>query len=116
MGKTRSTHTRRLIDENRWRAKRDGIKAEFILETSNEVVPLSQVVKDLITACEDQIDRLDCATALKPLDRILTEGTSAHQQLKIYNDSRAAGDDNLQALAKVIDWLKATTLEEAISC
>lgn len=115
MGKTRSTHTRRLIDENRWRAKRDGIKAQFILETSNEVVPLSQVVKDLITACAEQIERLDCETALKPLDRILTEGTSAHQQLKIYNDGRAAGDDNLQALAKVIDWLKATTLEAAIA-
>ncbi|MBL8269306.1 carboxylate-amine ligase [Steroidobacter sp.] len=113
MGKVHSTHTRRLIDENRWRAKRDGTKAEFILETSNEVVPVATVVKDLLSACADQIDRLDCTTALKPIERILNEGTSAHQQLKIYNDSRAAGDEGLAALSKVIDWLRATTLEVA---
>jgi carboxylate-amine ligase len=110
MGKARSTHTRRLIDENRWRAKRDGIKAEFLLETSNEVVPVTDIVADLQTQCREQIDRLNCTAALEPLNRILTEGTSAHQQLKIYNDSRAAGDENLQALGKVIDWLKETTL------
>lgn len=110
LGKERSTHTRRLIDENRWRAKRDGIKAEFILEASNEVAPVAQVVNDLIDACSEQIDRLDCADALKPIERILVEGTSAHQQLKIYNDSRAAGDESVDALLKVIEWLKATTL------
>src|SRR5688572_10562859 len=110
MGKARSTHTRRLIDENRWRAKRDGIKAEFILETSNEVVPVADLVATLQTECSEQIDRLKCAAALAPLDRILAEGTSAHQQLKIYNDSRAAGDENPEALAKVIEWLKETTL------
>jgi carboxylate-amine ligase len=110
MGKTRSTHTRRLIDENRWRAKRDGIKAEFILETSNEVVPVADVVANFLSECGAQIERLNCADALKPLDRILAEGTSAHQQLKIYNDGRAAGDENPQALGKVIEWLKETTL------
>jgi carboxylate-amine ligase len=110
MGKTRSTHTRRLIDENRWRAKRDGIKAEFIFETSNEVVPVADVVANLLGECGEEIERLNCADALKPLDRILAEGTSAHQQLKIYNDGRAAGDENPQALGKVIEWLKETTL------
>jgi carboxylate-amine ligase len=110
MGKARSTHTRRLIDENRWRAKRDGIKAEFILETSNEVVPVAKVVSDLMNACGEQIDRLDSAAALEPIERILGEGTSAHQQLKIYNDSRAAGDESLDALLKVMEWLKVTTL------
>lgn len=112
MGKGRSTHTRRIIDENRWRAKRDGIKAEFILETSNEVVPLATVVSDLLGDCDEQINRLDSAAALAPMQRILSEGTSAHQQLKLYNDCRAGGDDNPQALSKVLDWLKATTLKE----
>lgn len=110
LGRARSTHTRRLIDENRWRAKRDGIKAEFILETSNDAVPIAKVASDLIDACSEQIARLGCAEALKPIERILAEGTSAHQQLKIYNDSRAAGDESVDALLKVIEWLKATTL------
>jgi glutamate---cysteine ligase / carboxylate-amine ligase len=113
MGKARSTHTRRLIDENRWRAKRDGIKAEFIFETSNQVVPVADLVANLRTQCGEQIDRLNCGVALEPLDRILAEGTSAHQQLKIYNDSRAAGDENPQALGKVIEWLKETTATAA---
>lgn len=113
MGKARSTHTRRLIDENRWRAKRDGIKAEFIMEGSDEIVPVTDLVARLTTECGDQIDRLNCAAALEPLKRILAEGTSAHQQLKIYNDSRVAGDENPQALCNVIDWLKETTLAPA---
>ena len=113
MGKARSTHTRRLIDENRWRAKRDGIKAKFILETSNEVVPVADLVASLRTECGEQIERLNCAAALVPLDRILAEGTSAHRQLEIYNDSRAAGDENPEALAKVIEWLKETTVAPA---
>jgi carboxylate-amine ligase len=112
MGKAHSTHTRRLIDENRWRAKRDGVKAEFILETSNEVVPVAKVVSDLIAACSEQIERFDCAEALKPIERILNDGTSAHQQLKIYNDRRAAGDESPAALLKVIDWLRTTTLAQ----
>lgn len=110
MGKVRSTHTRRLIDENRWRAKRDGIRAEFILETSNQVMPVAEVTAALLADCGEQIDRLKSAPALAPLNRILAEGTSAHQQLKIYNDSRAAGEENPQALGKVIEWLKQTTL------
>lgn len=110
LGKLRTTHTRRLIDENRWRAKRDGIKAEFILETSNEVVPVAQVVSDLMAACGEQIDRLDCAEALEPIERILSEGTSAHQQLKIYNERRAAGEESSDALLKVVEWVKVATL------
>lgn len=110
MGKVRSTHTRRLIDENRWRAKRDGIGAGFILETSNEVAPVADVVARLLAECGEEIERLNCTAALQPLDRVLAEGTSAHQQLKIYNDSRAAGDENPQALGKVIEWLQETTL------
>lgn len=113
MGKARSTHTRRLIDENRWRAKRGGSKAEFILETSNESASVAEMTASLRTKCEEQIERLNCASALESLDRILAEGTSAHQQLKIYNDSRAAGDENPQALGKVIEWLKQTTLAAA---
>lgn len=115
MGKGRSTHTRRIIDENRWRAKRDGIKAQFIVETSNETVPVATVISDLLADCADQIDRLDSARALQPLERILSEGTSAHQQLKIYNDRRAAGDDNPQALIKVLDWLRTTTCQTEVT-
>jgi carboxylate-amine ligase len=111
MGRVHTTHTRRLIDENRWRAKRDGVKAEFILEATGEVVPVATFVRELISTCGEQVERLDCATALAPIERILDEGTSAHQQLKIYNDCRAAGDDNPQALTKVLDWLKAATLD-----
>jgi Uncharacterized conserved protein len=74
------------------------------------VVPVARVVSDLMSACGEQIERLGAAPALQPIERILCEGTSAHQQLKIYNDSRAAGDDSLEALLKVIQWLIVTTL------
>lgn len=74
----------------------------------------ARLVHELMCACGEQIDQLDCASALAPIERILNEATSAHQQLKIYHDSRAAGDEHQRALLNIVDWLKAATLDVAI--
>jgi glutamate---cysteine ligase / carboxylate-amine ligase len=110
LGVRRTTHTRRIIDENRWRAKRDGIRAAFIAEASSAVSCVPTVLSELLGLMDDQIERLQCDEALRPLQRVLHAGTSAHEQLRIYNDRRAAGQSRSEALREVLTWLENTTV------
>lgn len=111
-GMRQTTHTRRIIDENRWRAKRDGIRAEFIAEASSDVLSVPEVLESARLFVADEAEHLRCATALESLSAILERGTSAHRQLKIYNDSRAAGASRTEALREVLAWLAHATLQK----
>lgn len=108
-GNVRSTHTRRIIDENRWRAKRDGTAATFVDEASGTAVPLREKLVELMRFIGPDAQRLGCEQTLQQIDRILESGTSAHAQLRIYNEQRAGGSVNQLALREVVDWLATTT-------
>jgi carboxylate-amine ligase len=109
LGKTRSTHTRRIIDENRWRAKRDGTAATFIEEASGAAVALRDKLAEMMQLIAPEAQQLRCEDTVLQLERILESGTSAHAQLRIYNERRAAGNANQLALREVVDWLATTT-------
>jgi glutamate---cysteine ligase / carboxylate-amine ligase len=109
LGMKRSTHTRRLIDENRWYAKRDGTAAKFIDEQRQTAVPLTELLPQLFELIEPESDRLGCKPALTRIEGIMANGSSAHAQLRIYNERRVAGDSRNKALHHVVDWLIDTT-------
>lgn len=111
LGAGRSPVTRRVIDENRWRAKRFGIGASFIDETGGPAVPLPLALQRLRELTEADADALDCRGDLDRLDAILADGTSADRQLALYDHRREQGDTHRQALDSVVDWLLATTAE-----
>ena len=108
-GCTRTSHTRRIVDENRWRAKRDGIAARFIDEPSATAIPLPELLQRLLAFIGEDADLLGCTATLARLGQIVEGGTSAHAQLRIYNERRAAGTSNQLALRAVVDWLATTT-------
>ena len=110
-GAARSPITRRVIDENRWRAKRFGIAARFIDETGGPALPLPQTLQRLREDVAEDADALDCHDDLAQLDAILADGTSADLQLAIYDRRREQGENHRQALDGVVDWLLATTAE-----
>jgi carboxylate-amine ligase len=111
-GTRHTTHTRRIIDENRWRAKRDGLRAAFIAEASSDVLSIAQVLENARRFVADEVEHFQCAAALEGLAEIQQRGTSAHRQLRIYNDSRAAGATPSQALREVLQWLSEATLQK----
>lgn len=113
LGRRRSTHTRRIVDENRWRAKRDGVAARFLDEDGGPTEPLAAIVERLLDLADEQIQRLRCEAALLPLRTILTTGSSAHEQLRIYNDLRAQGASAEAASQRVAQWLASETLASA---
>lgn len=110
-GRERSAITRRVIDENRWRAKRFGLGARFIDEGGGPAEPAPDALARLRRHCAEDADALQCRHELSALDALLAEGTSADVQLAIYDRRREQGDSHLQALVPVLDWLLATTLE-----
>jgi glutamate---cysteine ligase / carboxylate-amine ligase len=109
LGAQRSTHTRRLVDENRWYAKRDGTGAQFIDEQQQTAVPLAELLSQLFDVIAPEADRLGCKPALTRIEGIMANGSSAHAQLRIYNERRVAGESRNKALHHVVDWLIDTT-------
>jgi carboxylate-amine ligase len=104
-GKDWTAITRRLIDENRWRAKRYGIRAEFIDDRTGAVEPLAVLYGRLIELVQKDAEQLDCTSAFSRLDQVLASGTSADHQLALYAAKRASGSGRLDALKHVVDWL-----------
>jgi len=106
----RTTHTRRIVDENRWRAKRDGFAAKLIDEHARTAVPVATLLEQLRETLAPQIRRFDCAAQIERLVAVARSGSSAQAQLLVYNEARAAGAGRREALNAVVDWLAETTL------
>lgn len=110
LGAQRSSATRRLIEENRWRAERYGIEAEFIDETRERTVPAAELVEEALELVKPDAQTLDPDGSLRALRTILARGTSAHAQLQAYDNALAAGASHRDALRAVIDWLLNATV------
>jgi carboxylate-amine ligase len=106
----RTTHTRRIIDENRWRAKRDGFAATLIDEHARTTTPVATLLERLCEQLAPQIRRFDCAAQMERLAVVAKSGSSAQAQLVVYNEARTAGAGRREALNAVVDWLAETTL------
>jgi len=104
--------TRRLIDENRWRAARYGIEAEFIDEASRTSASVSQVLERWLADLQPDLEPAEM-DALRPLRSVLALGTSAHVQTNLYATQREAGASHIEALRGVVDWLIQTTRAES---
>jgi carboxylate-amine ligase len=109
LGVQRSNATRRLIDENRWRAQRYGIEAEFIDEAGERNRKVADCLASALELVAPDARTLDPDGVLGTLSAILARGTSAHEQLARYDGSRSAGASHIEALRGVVDWLAATT-------
>lgn len=103
---------RRIIDENRWRAKRFGLQASFI-DANGDTEPATTQLQRLRALCREDAQALDCVDALATLDAIVERGSSAHAQLQVYRQQRAGGAGRPAALRAVVDWLLATTVAAA---
>ena len=104
--------TRRLIDENRWRAKREGLDAKFLSLDGSPPVACRDAVASLLDAVAEDAHALGCEKPLARIRALMSEGTSAHVQLALFRARREKGDTPFEALQFVVDWLVATTVAE----
>jgi carboxylate-amine ligase len=110
LGRGHSAMSRRVIDENRWRAKRYGIDAEFIDEATARNVPVRQLIVDAQALLAEDAAALGCEAQLAHFGIIFSRGTSARQQIQIYAKARAAGGGHRQALMHVVDWISHASI------
>lgn len=102
-------YARMLVDENRWRAQRYGLDEGLVDFGKREIVPYADLLDEIITLVGEDSAHFGCVAEIEHARTILTRGTSAHAQRRIYAEALAAGATKGEALNAVIDWLIGET-------
>ncbi|GAB5446456.1 carboxylate-amine ligase [Gymnodinialimonas sp.] len=97
-------YDRFLINENRWRAQRYGVGEGLIDYGRGAVVPLPELVDELIELTAEDAEALGCVEEVQRLRGLATE-TSADRQRKVYGGTRAAGGSHQAAMRGVVEHL-----------
>jgi carboxylate-amine ligase len=95
-------YRRELIEENRWRAARYGLNGKLIDFGKSIELPTGRLIEELLDLVAEEIDELGTTAYVQPIRSILSDGTSADRQLRIYDETE--GD-----LKAVVDHLIAET-------
>jgi carboxylate-amine ligase len=102
-------YPRMLIAENRWRAMRFGSDATLLDLARGELVPFGELLEELLSITRDHAIALDCLAETEHARVLLKRGTSAHQQMDVYQTAREQGATDSEALSAVVGWLVKTT-------
>lgn len=97
-------YPRRLIQENKWRAVRYGLDGKLLDLGKQKEVPVKDLIRELLDFVDDVLDPLDSRKEVEHVHTILERGTSADEQLRVYEES--GGD-----FAAVVDMLIRNTME-----
>ena len=106
------TYPRMLIDENRWRAQRYGVDEGLVDFGKGEIVPYPELMEELLELVAEDAEALKCESEIGRARTIITEGTSAHRQVKVYDEMLAAGGNEEEALKAVVDLLVEETTKD----
>ncbi len=95
---------RRLIQENKWRAIRYGLDGKLLDLGKQKEVPVKDLIRELLEFVDDVVDELGSRKEIEHIHTILDRGTSADEQLRVYEES---GHD----FNAVVDMLIRNTME-----
>ena len=97
-------YRRLLIQENKWRAVRYGLDGNMIDFGKQKEVPTRDLIHELLDFVDDVVDALGSRKEIEHIHTIMERGTSADEQLEVYNSS----NNDLNA---VVDRLIDRTME-----
>jgi carboxylate-amine ligase len=80
-------YRRLLIDENKWRAARWGVDGKLIDFGKQKEVLMRDLGMELLEFVDDVVDDLGSRKAVKYIETILREGTSADRQLRVFAET-----------------------------
>ena len=100
-----------LIQENRWRAQRYGIDKGLIDFGQGTMVEFPELMDELIELITEDAEYFGCMDEIYHIRTILERGTSAHQQVAVFNQSIADGKSHELALVDVVTFLAKQTLK-----
>ena len=99
-----------LLEENRWRAQRYGVKGELFDFGKGTLAPFSELIAELTALVAEDAAVLGCEAEIAHCRRIAADGTSADRQVATFERELAAGRSRDKALHAVVDQLVAETL------
>jgi carboxylate-amine ligase len=91
-----------LVDENKWRATRDGLDARLVDLDNDTERSAREAVLALVERSEPAARRLGCAAELDSVEALLAQGTGADAQLGVYEETGS--------LLAVAQWLAEETV------
>lgn len=104
------SYSRFLIEENRWLAQRHGVQGKLVDFGRGSLVPMSELIEELIDLLSEDARELGCEDELAHLRTIGEQGTSADRQLALYRERIDQGATPKEALRDVVDFLVAETV------
>jgi carboxylate-amine ligase len=103
-------YSRMLLEENVWRAQRYGVSESLIDFGRGELVPMSELVTELVELLREDAAELGCLAEVQHASEIVSNGTSADRQLAVFHSAIAGGADDKEALIRVVDHLIEETV------
>lgn len=94
-------YRRGLIEENKWRAMKDGIDGRLIDLGKEEEVPYRFLMEEVLDLVADVADQLGTRQEIEYVRTILKQGASADRQLSVYAETKD--------MKAVVDMLAAET-------
>ncbi len=95
---------RRLIQENKWRAIRYGLEGNLLDLGKQKEVPVKDLIRELLDFVDDVLDDLGSRKEVEHIHTILERGTSADEQLKVW-------EENNHDFIPVVDMVVKNTME-----
>jgi carboxylate-amine ligase len=109
-GRARTSLTRMLVEENRWQAKRHGVRAQFVDEIQGDRrIGVEDALEQLLDLIAPDIEHFGCRDDALHARAIVAQGSSADRQRAIYDASRLAGASRSEASRDVAVWLGQAT-------
>jgi carboxylate-amine ligase len=99
---------RAIAIENKWRAQRYGVQGTFASEAG--ALDVADFLDQVIEMLQDDALALNCAGELEDCRGIVERGTSADEQIRVYEE-RLPQDGHERALQAVGKWIASTSLE-----
>ena len=97
-------YRRMYIQENKWRAVRWGLDGKLLDLGKQKEAPTRDLIRELLDFVDDVIDDLGSRKEIEHIHTILERGTSADEQLRVY-------EENNHDFKPVVDMLIKNTLE-----
>ena len=78
----------------------------------SEIIPWPQLLDEIMDLLGEDAERLNCVKELEHLRVIYDRGTSAHQQIKVYQEAKAGGANEEDAMLAVVRRLIDDTVSD----
>ena len=103
-------YARMLVHENRWRAQRYGLDEGMVDFGRGLIVPFADLMEELFVILREDAQAFDCVDEIEHARRIVERGTSAHTQIRTYQQAVLSGATPPEALRRVVDELIQVTV------